>query len=328
MHRSVLTITFRLYHRASCACIFAEGIVYNSMRFLCAADRLSLFFITLLMLIALLFLPGGASLFRLLSTYLLLASALIGVAWYRRKRPGKSGFSLHILFTVALVLVLFNSVGELIAALRLPLVDHQLIRIDALLFGVHPTVWMERFINPVLTALLQFAYISYYFMPIALGVTLIVHGRTDDFEKALFGILLCFYVSYVGYILFPAVGPRFTLSGHQTTGLQAGPFITLIQETLNILEKNKTDAFPSGHTAIALVSLFYAWRMREKLLALLLVPAVSGLIISTVYLRYHYVIDVIAGVALAAGTVSLAPLLSRAISGASAYPGDKQHGCS
>ena len=192
--------------------------------------------------------------------------------------------------------------------------DSYLISFDYMLFGTHPTVWMERFISPLATAVLQFAYISYYIMPVSLGFILIAKGRRLDFERAFFGIILCFYLSYVGYILVPAVGPRFTLDHLQTTGLQASPFILSIQETLNRLEHNKTDAFPSGHTAIALVSLYYAWKLREKLLARMLLPLVLALIVSTVYLRYHYVIDVLAGVALAGLTLVLEPLLSRQLS--------------
>ena len=51
--------------------------------------------------------------------------------------------------------------------------------------------------------------------------------------------------------LVAAFGPRFTLGHLQTGDLQLSPLIAAIQETLNTLEKNKTDAFPSGHTYLA-----------------------------------------------------------------------------
>ena len=124
----------------------------------------------------------------------------------------------------------------------------------------------------------------------------------------------------------PAIGPRFTLARLQTADLQAGPFITTIQETLNGLEKNKTDAFPSGHTAVALMTLYYAWEKKEGLLAGILLPVASALVFSTVYLRYHYVIDVIAGIALTGVTIALAPGLRRLLSSAPGDPGDERHG--
>ena len=60
--------------------------------------------------------------------------------------------------------------------------------------------------------------------------------------------------------------------------------------------------------------LYYAWKEREKLLFAGLLPVVTGLVFATVYLRYHYVIDVIAGIALTGLTIALAPGLRRLLS--------------
>jgi membrane-associated phospholipid phosphatase len=227
----------------------------------------------------------------------------------------------YALFTIVIVLLVFNSLGDLIPRIRPRYYDDVLIRIDYSLFGVHPTVWMERFNNALLTGLLQTAYISYYFMPISLGVLLFIREKRSSFNTAVFGIVLCFYLSYLGYLLVPAVGPRFTLNHVQMTELQAGPLTLWIRQTLDGLEQNKTDAFPSGHTAVALVSLVYAWKYREKALFRILAPAVSGLIVSTVYLRYHYVVDVIAGILLAVLTILISPRMYRFFSGS---PGQSQ----
>jgi membrane-associated phospholipid phosphatase len=251
----------------------------------------------------------------LLATYAVLAIAILATAFYRtRVGQARHGFYLSVVASVIAVFQVFNSLGVLIASLHASTFDSLLIAIDHALFGVHPTVWMERLIDPTLSALLQFAYISYYLIPLSLGLVLIARGRFGAFEEVLFGILLCFYLSYVGYLLVPAIGPRFTLSHLQTGDLQLSPFIAKIQEVLNALEKNKTDAFPSGHTAVSLMCLYYAWKEREKALCAVFIPVVTGLIISTVYLRYHYVIDVIAGVALTGLTIALAPGLRRLLS--------------
>jgi len=225
--------------------------------------------------------------------------------------PAKKGFYLSVVTVVVTVSLVFNSLGVIIASVHATTIDPFLISVDHGLFGVHPTVWLERFISPALSAALQFAYISYYFIPLSLGIVLIARGRLREFEEVLFGILLCFYLSYAGYLLFPAIGPRFTLSHLQTGDLQLSPLIAAIQETLNTLEKNKTDAFPSGHTAVSVMSLYYAWSLRERKLCTVLVPTVTALLVSTVYLRYHYVIDVIAGVGLTGLTIALAPGLRR-----------------
>jgi membrane-associated phospholipid phosphatase len=80
----------------------------------------------------------------------------------------------------------------------------------------------------------------------------------------------------------------------------AGP----LQEILNRLEGVKRDAFPSGHTAITLTVVYLAWRFERRLFAFFL-PVALALIASTVYCRYHYVVDVIAGIGLALLTIIL-----------------------
>jgi membrane-associated phospholipid phosphatase len=290
------------------------------------ADILSLSFIAFLISLTVVFIPSLPSWNRLLLTYCLLAAAITLFAFYRKRAAtASSGFYLHAALTVITIPIIFNSLGALIAGVRSRTFDDVLIRMDHALFGVHPTVWMERLITPTLTTLLQFAYLSYYFMPLSLGIVLIARRKHDEFDDALFGIVLCFYLSYIGYLLVPAIGPRFTLGRLQTTDLHASPLIRTIQDALNGLERNKTDAFPSGHTAIALTTLYYAWKKKERVLSAVLLPAAAGLIFSTVYLRYHYVSDVLAGIALAAVTISIAPKLSARLSRGSRQPDDQRH---
>jgi membrane-associated phospholipid phosphatase len=156
----------------------------------------------------------------------------------------------------------------------------------------------------LLTDILQAAYSSYYFLPVALGIALKIRGDNKAFDQSLFLIMLCFYLSYIGYMLMPAIGPRFTMNHLQNRDLQ-GLFITgPVQEILNRLEGIKRDAFPSGHTAITLTVVYLAWRFEKRLFAVFL-PVALALIVSTVYCRYHYVVDVIGGVALTLITIVL-----------------------
>jgi len=283
------------------------------------SDLLTLFFLAMLSGLALVSAPVNSAWAGLFATYAALAVAILAAAAYRtRVSPSRRGFYLSVICSVMTVSIVFNSLGDLIAGIHATTYDDFLIAVDHGIFGVHPTVWMERWISPTLSALLQFAYISYYFIPLSLGIVLIARGRFGAFEEVLFGILLCFYLSYLGYLLVPAIGPRFTLSHLQTGDLQLYPVIETIQEALNALEKNKTDAFPSGHTAVSLMCLYFAWKEREKKLFAVFIPVVTGLLISTVYLRYHYVIDVIAGIALTGLTIALAPGLQRLLAEAPA----------
>jgi membrane-associated phospholipid phosphatase len=278
-------------------------------------DMLSLSVISLLSAVTVVFSRSLPSWGWLIGRYCLLAFAIVSIALYtRRSHTWKPVRTLYAFLPIFIIPIIFDSLGDLIPLIWPRYLDDILIQIDHGLFGVDPTVWMERFIHPVLTNLLQLAYTSYYFIPVSLAIVLAVRKKQKYFDEAVFGIVLCFYLSYIGYLLFPAIGPRFTLDHLQTTGFQASPMALAIQNALNRLENTKTDAFPSGHTAVALMTLYYAWKSRERVLFWILLPVVSALVISTIYLRYHYVIDVIAGILLSAVTTYLAPRMYKALS--------------
>lgn len=129
-------------------------------------DLLTLSFLILLSGLALFSAPVNPSWAKLVATHALLAVAILAAARYRTK-TGPAGKGLQASFVVALftVLFVFNSLGPLIAGIHATTFDARLIAIDHALFGVHPTVWLERLATPLLTSLLQFAYSSYYFSP-------------------------------------------------------------------------------------------------------------------------------------------------------------------
>ncbi len=185
--------------------------------------------------------------------------------------------------------------------------DWFLIDIDKTLFGVNPTYVLYKIANPVLTEILQLAYSSYYFLPIILAFDLIRRGDEDKADYMLFMVFYGFFLSYFGYLTIPAIGPRFTLHNfanieHELPGLF---FTHYLRELINsgegisnvtlfpMLEVQR-DAFPSGHTEITLIVLYFAAKFKAKT-RYFLFPIGILLIFATVYLRYHYVIDLIGG---------------------------------
>jgi membrane-associated phospholipid phosphatase len=111
-------------------------------------------------------------------------------------------------------------------------------------------------------------------------------------------------VSYAGYFLLPALGPRFAQAHEYTVSIVQSPISRTISDTINRLEKTKFDVFPSGHTLISVAVLLVSWKRARRAFWFFL-PIATGLIISTVYCRYHYVADVLAGITCAAISVPL-----------------------
>jgi len=277
-------------------------MIKNFLLLLRPADALNFFSLTMMTVIAVIFSRKIEQSPQLILLYagLFLVQALLLLS---RDRGRFMHWAYHLIFPTISILAIFDSLEYVVHAVNPQDIDPLLIRLDFLLFGGHPTVMLEKMMHPLLTDALQIAYASYYLMPFAIGFVLLEEKREQEFDLALFMIMLCFYLSYAGYLLFPAIGPRFTITHLQSTDLTGFILTAPIQELLNRLEGIKRDAFPSGHTGVALTVLVLAFKFKKTLFWILL-PFVAALIFSTVYLRYHYVVDVLAGVILTALTFS------------------------
>jgi membrane-associated phospholipid phosphatase len=226
-----------------------------------------------------------------------------------RKVMGRTGAFFYDFSPLLFIILIYESLGDLIQHLH-PDIDPFLIRIDYLLFGVHPTIWMEEWIVSWFTDIMSFAYVSYYYLPLILIMTLYLKNRRPGLNESIFVLTFAYYVSFIGYILFPAVGPRYAMAHLYSVPLEGSLLTDLVRDVLNTIEHNKRDCMPSGHTQIALMVLFLAHRY-ERFLYYVFLPLVCGLILSTVYLRYHYVIDLFVGAVLAIGCLLVGPRLYR-----------------
>ncbi len=206
-------------------------------------------------------------------------------------------------YPAAFLPILFNTLEPLIQALRGGARDDLLIAADRAMFGVDVTVWMQRLVHPILNDLFYSFYSTYYFIALTLGLVLWLHDRPTA-RRYVFTLMVVYYVSYAGYFLIPALGPRFAQASLYTVSLTTTPIARTINDTINSMEKTKFDVFPSGHTMISVAVLLVAWK-RSRTTFWVLLPIATGLIISTVYCRYHYVIDLIAGATLACISVPL-----------------------
>ena len=199
--------------------------------------------------------------------------------------------------------------------------DEALARWDFALFGVNPTEWIYQFAHPALTEFLQICYFLYFWIPVAIGAELYATRPTQLYIRYALYVACVSYALYIGYFFMPAIGPCFTL--HDFSALNSelpGIFLT---EPLRAIVNNGSGAgtptphltahrncMPSGHTMVTLLNMLVAFRWRSRYRwAYLLVG--SGIIVSTVYLRYHYVVDLLAGAAVTLAAVVGGRILER-----------------
>lgn len=212
-----------------------------------------------------------------------------------RKADGGILWILRHWYPVTFYGVFFIECGALVPALNPREYDAQVAALDARLFGTLGTAFMARIHHPALSEFLQFCYASYYFLPVVAGAQIMARRGTKPLADGIAMISIAFYGSYAGYFLCPVVGPRFFPPYHD--GLAGLWTFDAIRTFLAVSEGKMHDCMPSGHTAITLLTMIFAWRTHRPTFWVLL-PFASGLVLSTVYLRYHYVIDLAAAVPL------------------------------
>ncbi len=169
-----------------------------------------------------------------------------------------------------------------------------LIAIDQWMFGIQPVVWAEQFIHPVLTEFFSFCYMIFFLFAPIVAYTLYLKGRKTQFRETLVSIVLCFYAGYVLYVIFPAAPPRIMLKELFTVGFDGTPIADAALKMVNLLPSDSRAAFPSLHAAVTLLSLMFAFK-HVRWLFWAMLPFCTGLVLSTIYLRHHYVVDLLAG---------------------------------
>lgn len=201
--------------------------------------------------------------------------------------------------------------------------DAALAAADAALFGGRdPIELLEPLISAPLSEWMAFSYSFYAFLfPLAVGTVFYRLGERG-LEEVSTAVGFALLVAYVSYLLMPAVGPMFVKK--YTVPLELY-WIRDVKEALMDRLRIPWDCFPSMHTCITLLLSFACWRHARGLFWATL-PMVVTIPVACVYLRYHYVVDVLAGavlfVAIAAVTRWRYPLAPLEQAQATALPSD------
>jgi len=216
---------------------------------------------------------------------------------YCRNRPTRLRWILRLLFhPVALNIVFLHMKAAIpkIAPLRM---DEALQRVDGLLLGRNLSLRLENFIHPALTEVLSFCYIL-FFPYLFLSLVWYFRKDLDTLRAFLVGLFTIYGLGFLGYTLVPAWGPWVAMADQFRVPLLGGP-ITRLNDHIVRLGSNGVDVFPSLHCAISSYFLFFDRRHTRWRFFVYLVPCL-GLWFSTIYLRYHYFIDLLCGFALSA----------------------------
>ena len=181
------------------------------------------------------------------------------------------------------------------------------------LFGGQPVVWAEQYITRGRTEFFNLFYANFYVVAPSVVMLLWFTGRRPQARHVLLGTIICFYSGYVLYVMFPAAPPRlyFESLGLFSVTLRGGPITDFQQALIEMVPNHAARAaFPSLHAAVSCLSLVYAWRHLRWFFPILL-AFVIPLLVSTVYLRHHWVVDLLAGAALVPWVLWVTPRFER-----------------
>jgi hypothetical protein len=213
-----------------------------------------------------------------------------------------------LLYRVAIMgtlLASFFQLREILPAVSPWAVDDRIYAFDLQVFGFEPSVWLDSFVTPRTTEWFAFFYFLYFFVLTAHVVPMIVQRDEVLLSRFALGILLTFMAAHLLYMAVPGWGPYWYLKGTFRHELEGGLFWRLVRETVDAGGAQK-DIFPSLHTAAPTFLAIYSVRHRKFFPFNYTWPMIAFLatqiIIATLFLRWHYLVDVVAGLSLATVT--------------------------
>jgi membrane-associated phospholipid phosphatase len=232
------------------------------------------------------------------------------VAWMLARRPGWAwGPHVRGVAVIATMFTLYSTLGH-VAFDAIPwIADPALDAADrALLLGRSPSLAFASDPGPGTVEFLSFfyaAFIPYLYMSILLGLAGRAAAERDEFVTA-FAVL--YALSFLGYLFVPARGPIIELADQFPAQLRGGLFHGIVVRSIDSLG-GPHGAFPSLHVGASFLAAWFDLRHRHLLRGLIYIPLVALIAAATIVLRYHWVVDLVAGVLLALLSHALAPRL-------------------
>ncbi len=191
---------------------------------------------------------------------------------------------------------------------KMPTVDQKLLEIDQWLFNdynIH--LWLNNWRSNALTTWFSIAYGSYFFYYLLVPGLLFIKKKIKAVYNCVLAAILASYIGFVMYNIFPATGPWYWWNS-LTSGQDVNKIIEFISD-LVVYHGNRIDAFPSLHVAVTTIFAYYLFKYQRKIFWWLS-PLIISIYPATVYLRWHYVVDILAGFILAILVLWLVPKIN------------------
>ncbi len=164
----------------------------------------------------------------------------------------------------------------------------------------------STFYSPGLTDVASVLY-GLHFPLVMVSAVLLWYSDKSLYKRYVYSLVACSYVSLVFYVLVPSAPPWYTSAATNLLQTQDVPqgspnFFSALDSIGELIESDKLAAFPSLHAAYVALFCYFTLRLRKSY-GIVSVPITAGVLFSTIYLGQHFIIDLVAGGAIAATCV-------------------------
>ncbi len=248
--------------------------------------------------------------FRLIGYHALIFIALMVALWNLRNITHPFIRFACDFYPLVAMLFFYKEVGLLIHQYFDWTLDEWLLSVDNEMGKIGFRVWnLQRFYPParLLNEFFSVGYSFYFFLMPLSALVLYFRAPRDRFREFMFSLSFTYYLHYVLFVFLPAESPRFYMPGLRES-LQG----YWVSDWLQTAVENNAfpgGSFPSSHIAASVIC-FMAYRYFGKWRFLVLFMTMA-MFAGTIYGRYHYFVDVVAGLGLGLVCYFFAPWLER-----------------
>lgn len=201
---------------------------------------------------------------------------------------------------------------EMLPLLNPASLDNVLHGLGITLFGAEPALVLDRVVSNLTTEWFAFFYFGYFFVLAVHVIPILFMVRSQRLlGEFTFGMLYLFCIGHTLYVLVPGYGPYHAIATEFQNTLPNGLWLDVVMQTVDEGGALK-DIFPSLHTAAPLFIALFSFRHRALIPFRYTWPVVLffslNIIVATMFLRWHWIIDVVAGLALATSAQALSVL--------------------
>lgn len=215
-------------------------------------------------------------------------------------------FANNLVYRIALFVAFqlsYFQLRHILPTVSTRVLDADILAFDLKTFGYEPAIAWDRFVTPATSEWFAFFYFSYFFLLATHVLPMVLLDRKSKrLSHFALGMFMVYVLGHIGYMLVPGFGPYHHLAGQFEHPIQGGLFWKLVIATVEGAGAQK-DIFPSLHTAAPTFFAIFSFMHRRTNPFRYTWPVIAffatQIILATMFLRWHWLIDVVAGFTLA-----------------------------